>query len=164
IVYEIVKFMLPGLLPHERKYLTLLVPGAGVSFAAGVAFAVFVMMPGMIQFMQGFLTNVVENKWTLQNYVNFTTFVMFWMGILFEMPLVMFFLAKLGVVTARQLGAARRWAIIGSAVVAAVVTPSHDPVNMLVLMGPLVVLYELGIFLARFARPKEPEGSEGMIA
>jgi len=164
IVYEVIRFLLPGLLPHERKYLTFLVPGAGVSFAVGVAFAVFVMMPGMIQFMQGFLTEVVENNWTLQNYVNFMTFVMFWMGVLFEMPLVIFFLAKLGVVTVPQLRKARRWAIMVSAVVAAVVTPSHEPVNMLVLMFPLVILYELGILLAHFAKPRADQSAESMIA
>ncbi|NLT74171.1 MAG: twin-arginine translocase subunit TatC [Chloroflexi bacterium] len=164
IVYEIILFLLPGLLPSERKYLTMLVPGAGVSFAAGVAFAVFVMMPGMVQFMQGFLTSIVENNWTLQNYINFVTFVMFWMGILFEMPLVIFFLAKLGVVSVAQLSKARRWAAMASALVAAIVTPTHDPVNMLVLMVPLVVLYEIGILLARFAKPKTDEAAETMIA
>jgi len=158
IVYEVIRFLLPGLLPHERKYLTFLVPGAGVSFALGVLFAVFVMMPGMVQFMQGFLTSIVENNWTLQNYVNFMTFVMFWMGVLFEMPLVIFFLAKLGIVTVAQLTKARRWALIAAAVIAAIVTPTHDPVNMLVLMGPLALLYEIGIFLARFARPRTTEG------
>ncbi len=124
IVYEVIRFLLPGLLPHERKYLTFLVPGAGVSFALGVLFAVFVMMPGMVQFMQGFLTSIVENNWTLQNYVNFMTFVMFWMGVLFEMPLVIFFLAKLGIVTVAQLTKARRWALIAAAVIAAIVQPS----------------------------------------
>jgi sec-independent protein translocase protein TatC len=167
IVYEAIMYVLPGMLPNERKYLVFLVPGAGVSFAAGVAFAVFVMMPGMIQFMQGFLTTVVENNWTLQNYINFMTFVMFWMGILFEMPLVIFFLAKLGVVTVSQLRKARRWAMIVAAVVAAIVTPSHDPVNMLVLMVPLVVLYEFGIILAHFAKPRktdEAKTENSMIA
>ncbi len=166
IVYEVIRFLLPGLLPHERKYLTFLVPGAGVSFALGVLFAVFVMMPGMVQFMQGFLTSIVENNWTLQNYVNFMTFVMFWMGVLFEMPLVIFFLAKLGIVTVAQLTKARRWALIAAAVIAAIVTPTHDPVNMLVLMGPLALLYEIGIFLARFARPRssDSETAEAMIA
>ncbi|MFO7698002.1 MAG: twin-arginine translocase subunit TatC [Anaerolineae bacterium] len=164
IVYEIIMYLLPGLLPNERKYLVFLVPGAGLSFAAGVLFAVFIMMPGMIQFMQGFLTSIVENNWTLQNYINFMTFVMFWMGVLFEMPLVMFFLAKLGIVTAAQLAKARRWAAMGSAVVAAIVTPTHDPVNMLVLMVPLVVLYEIGIILARFARPRVTESADTMIA
>ena len=164
IVYEVIMYLLPGLLPHERKYLTFLVPGAGISFALGVVFAVFVMMPGMIQFMQGFLTSIVENNWTLQNYIDFMTFVMFWMGILFEMPLVIFFLAKLGVVNVAQLSKFRRWAAIVAAVVAAIVTPTHDPVNMLVLMVPLVLLYEIGIILARFARPRKAENAETMIA
>jgi sec-independent protein translocase protein TatC len=164
IVYQLVRFLLPGLLPHERKYLTFLVPGAGISFALGVAFATLVMMPGMIQFMQGFLARVVESNWTLENYINFVTFVMFWMGILFEMPLIIFFLAKLGIVTVEQLRKFRRWAAMVSAVVAAIVTPTHDPVNMLILMVPLIGLYEVGVFLARFARPRTTVDTDGMFA
>lgn len=157
IVYQFIRFLLPALLPHERKYLNFLIPGATLCFASGVAFAALVMLPGMVTFMQGFLADIVENRWTIESYVSFVTFVMFWMGILFEMPLVIFFLAKLNVVTAKQLGQARRYAIMASALVAAVVTPSHDPINMVLLMVPLIVLYELGVFLARFATPKEQE-------
>jgi sec-independent protein translocase protein TatC len=164
IVYETIRFLLPGLLPQERRYLTFLVPGATLSFASGVAFASLVMMPGMIQFMQGFLTSVVESNWTLESYIEFVTFVMFWMGILFEMPLVIFFLAKLGIVSVQQLSQFRRWAAMVSAVVAAVVTPTHDPINMLILMLPLILLYEIGIILARFARPKSETEAEAMIA
>jgi sec-independent protein translocase protein TatC len=160
IVYQFIRFLLPALLPHEKKYLNFLIPGATICFASGVAFAALIMLPGMITFMQSFLADLVENRWTIESYVSFVTFVMFWMGILFQMPLVIFFLAKLNVVTAKQLGQARRWAIMASAVVAAVVTPSHDPINMIILMIPLVVLYELGVFLARFAQPKEQEGAE----
>jgi sec-independent protein translocase protein TatC len=164
IVYEAVLFILPGLLPHERKYLTFMVPGAGISFAAGVVFATFVVMPGMTNFMQGFLSDIVEANWTIENYINFVTFVMFWMGILFEMPLVIFFLAKLGVVTVEQLTKARRWAVIGSALLAAVITPTPDPVNMLILTVPLILLYELGVILARFARPKTVNEADKLFA
>ncbi len=160
IVYQFIRFLLPALLPHEKKYLNFLIPGATLCFASGVAFAALVMLPGMVTFMQSFLADIVENRWTIESYVSFVTFVMFWMGILFQMPLVIFFLAKLGVVTPRQLGQARRWAIMASAVVAAVVTPSHDPINMLLLMVPLVVLYELGVFLARFAQTREQKEAE----
>ncbi len=163
IVYQFIRFLLPALLPHERKYLNFLIPGATICFACGVAFAALVMIPGMVTFMESFLADLVENRWTIESYVSFVTFVMFWMGILFEMPLVIYFLAKLGIVTAQQLSQARRWAIIASAVVAAIVTPSHDPINMVLLMVPLVVLYELGILLARFGVGKDEE-SEALNA
>ncbi len=160
IVYQAIRFLLPGLLPHEKQYLYFLVPGAAICFATGVAFATFVMLPGMIIFVQSFLVRVVENRWTLQNYVNFVTFVMFWMGILFQMPLIIYFLAKLGVVTPKQLSESRRWAILVSSIVAAIVTPTHDPINMVILMIPLVVLYEIGILLARFAHFGSREDTE----
>lgn len=151
IVYQIIRFILPGLLPHERKFLYFIIPGVAICFTSGVAFAALILLPGMITFMRGFLEEIVENRWTIQNYVNFVTFVMFWMGILFQTPLVIFFLAKLGVVTPQQLGAFRRYAVLVSAVVAAIATPTHDPINMVVLMVPLVILYEIGIILARLA-------------
>jgi sec-independent protein translocase protein TatC len=164
IVYQFIRFLLPALLPHEKKYLNFLIPGATICFVSGVAFATLVMLPGMIMFMQSFLISIVENRWTISNYINFVTFVMFWMGILFQMPLIIFFLAKLNVVTAKQLSGARRWAIMVSAVVAAIVTPTHDPINMVILMIPLIVLYEIGVFLARFAHTPEQEEAEAFGA
>lgn len=154
IVYQLVRFVLPGLLPHEHKYLYYLLPSATVSYAGGVVFAALIMLPTAINFMQGFLSDVVEMGWTLDNYVAFVTRVLFWMGIVFETPLLVFFMAKLGVVNARQLSRSRKWAVLATAIVAAVVTPTPDPVNMMIVMVPLYLLYEFGIILARFARPK----------
>ncbi len=164
IVYQGIRFLLPALLEHEKKYLNILIPGATVCFATGVTFALLVMIPGMVMFMQSFLVRIVENRWTLHNYVSFVTFVMFWMGILFQMPLVIFFLAKLNIVTHKQLAGSRRWAILVSSIVAAIVTPSHDPINMFILMIPLVLLFEIGTFLSRFAHPDEEEETEALTA
>jgi len=157
IVYEIVMFILPGLLPHERKYLYFLIPGVFICFAIGVAFASFVMLPAAIRFMQGFLTTIVENRWTLDNYITFVTRIMLSMGVVFQLPLVLFFLAKLGIVNAKQLSGFRKWAFLLSAIVAAMVTPTPDPVNMMVVMLPLYALYEVGVFCTRLARPKQPQ-------
>lgn len=156
IVYEIVAFLLPGLLPHERKYLYFLIPGVFLCFIIGVVFAVFIMLPAAINFMQGFLTSVVENKWTLDNYVSFVTRVMLIMGVVFQMPLILFFLAKLGLVSHQSLGKFRKWAFLLTSIIAAMVTPTPDPVNMMIVMVPLYLLYEVGVFLTRLARPKEP--------
>ncbi|NLV74656.1 MAG: twin-arginine translocase subunit TatC [Chloroflexi bacterium] len=157
ITYQIIAFMLPGLLPEERKYLYFLVPGVFICFILGVLFAGFIMLPAAINFMQGFLTSIVENKWTLENYVSFVTRVMFWMGITFQLPLVLFFLAKLGIVDAKMLGRFRKWAVLLTAVIAAMITPTPDPVNMMIVMVPLYVLFEVGVLLTRLARRKPPE-------
>jgi sec-independent protein translocase protein TatC len=158
IVFEIVRFLLPGLLPSERKYLYFLIPGVFFCFILGMVFAAFVMLPAAISFMQGFLTTIVDNRWTLDNYVSFVTRIMFWMGIVFQMPLILFFLGKIGLVSPKSLAKFRKWAILLTAVIAAIVTPTPDPINMMIVMVPLYLLYEVGVLLSRFARPpRKPE-------
>jgi len=93
----------------------------------------------------------VEHRWTLEKYIQFVGNIILWAGLVFETPLVMYFLAILGVVDHKGFAKARRLVIVGAAVLAAVITPTVDPVNMLLVMGPFLVLYELGILLARLA-------------
>ena len=151
IVYQVIRFILPGLLPQEKKYLNFLLPGVTICFAGGVSFAALIMLPAAIHFMQSFLDTIVENNWTLDNYIAFVTRVLFWMGIIFQTPLLMFFLAKLNIVTAKKLAKGRKFAVLAIAVIAAVVTPTPDPINMMIVMVPLYLLYEVGIKLAAIA-------------
>ncbi len=151
LVYVGGRCILAGLFPEEKKYLYFLLPGATFCFAAGVAFAALVMLPAAINFMQGFMQTIIDNRWTLDNYIAFVTRVLFWIGLVFETPLVMFFLAKLNIITAQKLAKARKFAILGIAVIAAAVTPTPDPVNMMIMMVPLYLLYEVGVILARVA-------------
>ena len=160
IVYQVIRFSLPGLLPQEKKYLIFLLPGVTICFAGGLAFAALIMLPAAINFMQGFLSTIVENNWTLDNYIAFVTRVLFWMGIVFQTPLLMFFLAKLDLVTAQKLSRFRKYAVLVIAIVAAIVTPTPDPVNMIIVMLPLYLLYEVGIILARIARIGREEEKE----
>jgi sec-independent protein translocase protein TatC len=162
IVYQIIRFILPGLLPHERRYLYFLIPGVGVCFSGGVAFASLIMLPAAINFLQGFLASVIQNQWTLDNYIGFVTRVLFWMGIVFQTPLLIFFLAKLELVTAKQLGRFRKYAVLLISIIAALVTPTPDPINMMIVMVPLYLLYEVGIVLARLAAVgrKQPAEAE----
>ncbi|MEA3407421.1 MAG: twin-arginine translocase subunit TatC [Chloroflexota bacterium] len=165
IIYQTIRFILPGLMPHEKRYLYFLLPGVTLCFAGGVAFAAKVMLPAAINFMQGFLDTIVDNRWTLENYIAFVTRVLFWMGIVFQTPLLMFLLAKLGLVTPRSLGRFRKYAVLLISVIAAIVTPTPDPVNMMIVMLPLYLLYEVGILLARLAvMGKKPEEQEGTAA
>lgn len=151
LVYQIGRFLAPGLTKQEKRWLILLVPGATICFVVGVAFAYFVMLPTAIPFLQGFMSDIIEQSWAIGEYLSFVTSLLLWIGLAFELPLFVFFLAKLGLVNADMLKKNRKYAFLGIAVIAAVITPTVDPVNMLLVMAPLVLLYELGIILAKIA-------------
>jgi len=151
IMYQIFQFVAPGMESHERRYIIVGAPAAALSFAAGVTFAAKVLLPAAIPFLQGFLFGIVEQRYSIERYISFVSNIMLWAGLVFETPLVMYFLAKLGVVTPQGFAKARRVVIIGAAAGAAVITPTTDPVNMLLIMVPFLLLYELGILLARLA-------------
>ena len=149
VFYQLMRFVVPGLSDRERRWLLLGVPFATLLFVCGVAFAWFVMIPVAIPFLTSFLGITTQVR--PANYFEFTTSLMFWIGISFEMPLVAMLLAKLKVVTARKLLAAWRFAIVGIAIVAAAVTPTVDPVNMGLVMLPLLGLYFVSVALASIA-------------
>lgn len=151
ILYEVVRFLLPALTPQEKRYLYLLVPGGSLSFIIGLVFATFIMLPAAINFLINFGSGIAIPMWTIERYISFVTMVMFWVGIIFELPLVMFFLGKLGIVDTKKLARFRRFWIVAASVIAAMVTPTPDPVNMMIVMVPLILLYEVGILLVRLA-------------
>ena len=146
IVYQILAFVLPGLKRNERIWLLVMVPFASLLFAGGMAFTWFVMLPTAIPFLSNFMGITTQVR--PENYFEFITRIMFWIGICFEMPLIIMFLAKLKFVTAKQLLAGWRYAIVVMAIVAAAVTPTVDPVNMGLVMAPLMGLYVISIILA----------------
>ena len=151
LVYQLISFIAPGLTRQEKRYLYLIVPGATLSFVAGIAFAYFVMLPTAIPFLKGFLGDIVQPNWFVDKYISFITSLLFWVGLSFETPLLIFFLAKLGIVTPAVLSRNRKYAVLVIAVLAAVITPTPDPFNMILVMGPLILLYEIGILLAKLA-------------
>ena len=152
-LYQLYRFVAPGLTVRERKWVMTAVPLATVLFCGGAVFAYLVMLPAAIPFLVQFPGPEVLPKWN--DYVNFVTSLIFWIGLSFETPLLMFLLAKLGIIDARGLAKGWRIALIAIAVIAAVATPTPDPINMALLMAPLFLLYLLGILLAVLARRKE---------
>jgi len=151
LVYQLIGFIAPGLTRQEKRYLYFVVPGATLSFVIGVAFAYFVMVPTAIPFLKGFLGDIIEPNWFVDKYISFITSLLFWVGLSFETPLLIFFLAKLGIVTPAALSRNRKYAILVIAVLSAVITPTPDPFNMILVMAPLILLYEIGILLAKLA-------------
>lgn len=149
VVYQVLRFVLPGLEGRERLWMILGVPFASLLFAGGVAFTWFVIIPVAIPFLTGFLDITTQPR--PSNYFEFITSLMFWIGLSFEMPLVMMILAKLKFVTARQLLRGWRYAVVAISVAAAAITPTVDPVNMGIVMLPLAALYVVSVLLAAIA-------------
>jgi sec-independent protein translocase protein TatC len=156
IVYQLLHYIVPGLTRKEKRSLAWIIPGATVLFLGGVAFAYFIMIPPALSFLFSWWNDLIEQTWTVEDYVEFVTGLVFWVGVSFQTPLIMTFVARLGVVTARQMLSVWRFAAVGIAVLAAFITPTPDPINMGLIMMPLFVLYLLGILLAWIVQPKEP--------
>jgi len=149
VIVQLWIFVAAGLRPNERRWFYLFVPFAIILFMIGVAFAYAVMLPVAVPFLLEFMG--IHARPTLEDYVKFVTNVLLWVGISFEMPLVTFILAKAKLITAKQLAQNWRIAIVIIAILAAVVTPTPDPINMGIVAAPLFVLYLLSILLALFA-------------
>jgi sec-independent protein translocase protein TatC len=156
---ELFLFLQPGLRPRERKFLLLAIPSAGVLLLAGMAFAFFVMLPTALPFLLSFLG--IPTLPRPSNYIRFVTGLMFWIGVSFQFPLVVFSLAWFGLVRARALAAGWRFAVVGIALLAAAVTPTVDPVNMALVMLPMILLYFLSIGLAALAGRARGGGGAG---
>lgn len=150
ITYEVLMFILPGLTRQEKKLLVISLPPITLLFIVGVAFAWFILIPPALNFLVGFQPTIFHAQWTADHYLGFVTSLLFWMGVAFETPLVFFVLSIFGVVTSRQLLHQWRIAVVGAAIAAAVITPTVDPVNMMLVMGPLMALYVLSIVLVSF--------------
>jgi sec-independent protein translocase protein TatC len=147
ITYELLAFVLPGLTSREKKWLIVSLPPITLLFIVGVAFAWFILIPPALSFLVGFQPTIFHAQWTADHYLAFVTSLLFWMGVAFETPLVFFVLSLFGVVQSRQLIHHWRIAVVGASIAAAVITPTVDPVNMLLVMGPLMGLYVLSILL-----------------
>ncbi|MEM7813164.1 MAG: twin-arginine translocase subunit TatC [Planctomycetota bacterium] len=151
LIYQLWLFVAAGLYPHERKYVHIYAPLSGVLFLGGTAFCFFAVMPFVLQFMLGFNRLVgTEPQIQLKNYINLVTTMPPMFGISFQLPLVMMLLDRIGVVTETTFKERRRMAMLIIAVLSMVLTPS-DPVSMLLMMAPLVLLYELGLLLCRLS-------------
>lgn len=156
IVYEALGFVSPGLKPGERRWLYGTVIGATGLFLAGVAFAYYVALPPALDFLLNFGNgDLAQPNIRIGSYIDFVTRLLFWTGVSFQTPIVVMFLARIGLVRAGQLVRWWRLAVVAAFVVAAIVTPTIDPVTQSLVAGPIIVLYFVGIVLALFVQPKK---------
>jgi sec-independent protein translocase protein TatC len=154
IMYQLWAFIAPGLYNHERQLILPIVTSSYLLFIAGMAFAYFLVFPTVFQFMAHYNAPLGADMATdIDKYLSFamTTFLAF--GLTFEVPVVVVVLVKLGMVRIKKLKEIRPYVIVGAFVIAAIVTPP-DVLSQLLLAVPLCILYELGIFVARFYEKK----------
>jgi sec-independent protein translocase protein TatC len=147
ITYQVFMFVMPALTRKERRWVFMALPGTTILFLGGIAFTWFFLVPTYIRFLGSFNSDIFETGWTADAYISFVTAVLFWHGVAFEAPVVFYVLARMGLVNAIGMIKFWRQAIVGTAVAAAVITPTVDPVTMLSIMGVLLGLYVASIGL-----------------
>ncbi len=141
ILYQIVRFVLPGLTKRERRFLAPIVLGSGVLFFAGLAFAYYALIPAALQFFMSYGAEVVEQMWSIDRYFEFVLLLMFSTGLAFQVPVLQMILGLVGIVTAKQMLSAWRYVVLAAAVAGAVLTPSTDPLTQSLLAGAVTSLY-----------------------
>jgi sec-independent protein translocase protein TatC len=158
--YHLVMFISPGLKPRERKYLFVFLPGITMAFLIGTAFSYYVLIPPALKFLLTFNSDIAAPMIRIGSYMNLMITLLFWMGVVFETPILMFVLARLRVVTYSTFARWRRLAIVLAFVLGALITPTFDPINQSLVAGPIIVLYETGIWLAWLAGRGEKQSTK----
>lgn len=154
ILYEMLAFIIPGLTPKERRMLLPGLLGCVAFLLAGMAFAYWVILPASLGFLLNFGDENFNQVIGAKQYMDFAVRIIFWVGLSFELPMVLALVARLGLARARQMLGFWRYAIVIIFVIAAIVTPTPDPITQSFVAGPLVGLYVLGILLAWMVQPK----------
>jgi sec-independent protein translocase protein TatC len=149
VVFELWLFVAPGLKIRERLYALVGIPLAALFFIAGMAFTYFILLPNALPFLLGILG--IQAQLRPESYFSFVTGLMFWIGVAFEFPLVIYLLTAIGLVKPQPLARNWRIAIVVIAIIAAAITPTVDPLNMSLVMLPMIGLYFISIGLSYFA-------------
>ena len=157
VFYHIWKFIGPALRDHEKRYAFWVVAFSSGCFLAGVAFAYYGMLPLTLKFAAQFGSTAIENNFAVSEYFSIIISVMLAAGLIFELPMMSFFLSKIGLLKPQHMRKFRKHSIIAILLAAAILTPGTDPVAQLVLAVPLVILYEISIFVSKFSQKKRIE-------
>ena len=154
VLYQLWKFIEPGLYDTEKKWASKITVFTSLCFLGGVFFAYFVMLPSMLDFAASFGTKDIKNDIDVNQYFSFITMVMLAAGLLFEMPVVSFILSRVGIITPQLMRKYWKHAIIGILILAAVLTPTPDPISQMIFAAPLFILYEISIIVSRIGYKK----------
>ena len=156
LTYQLIMFVSPALTSKEKRYVYLILPWIALMFAAGVVFAYFILIPRITEFLLTWPPGIATPQPRIGNYINVVTRLLLMVGLVFEMPVLTTFLARIGIIKPKWLADKRRTAIILAFILAAIITPTIDPINQSLVAVPLVILYEMSIWLAKLVYKKEP--------
>ncbi len=157
VLWNLWQFVAPGLYETERGWARRITLFTTFCFLTGVAFAFFVMIPNMLKFTALFGSPIIANVIDVTEYFGFVTTTVLGAGLIFELPMITYVLARVGIVSAGLMRTYRRHAMILTLILSAVLTPTPDPINQFIFALPLFVLYEISILIAQVARKKRIE-------
>lgn len=155
LVYQVFRFLRPLLSKKQGQSVAIFLPAVLVCFLGGASFAYFVLLPTGLQFLLQFGTDVADPMIRLTEYMDLALAMLFWLGVVFELPLVMFLVVKLRIVEYKRVRGFRKYVPLAAFILGALLTPTADIVNATLVALPLMVLYEVGAFLAWLARPRQ---------
>ena len=151
LFYQLWKFIAPALKKNERKYISAIVIFTSFCFICGIVFAYFVMLPLTLKFAAKFGSSSIANQFAIDEYMNIIISVMLGAGLVFELPMISFFLTKLGILKPQYMKKYRKHAIVVIMIAAAFLTPGTDPVSQIILAIPLLLLYEISILISKLS-------------
>lgn len=154
VVYQLWKFIAPALKEREKKFITAIVLFTTLCFLLGVAFAYFVMLPMALSFAAQFGSTMIENNFSIDEYFSIILSVILGAGLVFELPMLSFFLSKLGILSPKIMRKYRRHSFVAILILSAILTPGTDPVSQVILAVPLVILYEISILVSKIFQKK----------
>ncbi len=157
LVYQLIMFVSPALTRREKKRVYLILPWIALMFVGGVIFAYFILVPPAMKFLITFGSDIATPQIKIGNYISIVSRLLLAIGLVFEMPVITTFLSRLGIITPKWLSDKRKPAIIIAFILAAIITPTFDPVNQTLVAAPLIILYEISIWLAKLVRRKPPK-------
>jgi len=160
VAWALWRFLKPALYPSERKYVYIFVPLAVGLFAIGVLFAYFGVLRLILNFLIYIAGESLDTMFKVDQYVSFVLAFTIPFGLVFELPVVVFFLSKLGIVRYEQLARNRKYALLVIVILAAALTPGPDPISQMLMAGPVYLLYEISIWVSKFAKPRKTEVAE----
>ena len=160
ILYQLWKFISPGLYKSEKKYMIPFVISSTILFICGILFGYYLALPPAFSFFVEFSSDFLKPMFSLREYLSLSLKLLLAFGVSFELPVVIFFLARIGVVSSKMLSRNRRYAILIIFIAAAILTPSPDALTQIIMAIPLMGLYEIGIIVAKLAEKKRPKAED----
>ncbi|KGG12929.1 MULTISPECIES: twin-arginine translocase subunit TatC [Prochlorococcus] len=157
LLFQALAFILPGLTKREKNLIAPAVAGSAVLFMGGLFFAWWALIPAALKFLLNYGADVVEPLWSIERYLDFVLLLMVATGLSFQLPILQLLLGIFGLLNWKQMISSWRWVLMGAAIAGAVLTPSTDPVTMLLLAGSILILFFIGVLLVALSNKFKEE-------